>query len=204
MRMKVHIVRAMRRTAFLLAFLMICLAGTAAQASEFGVLVGGSKRMIDEGDAAPGAVLIDQGFEFENQSMELFYGFELDPGTMFKIKVGRIEGPIAVRDVIPGDPAATIVRRDVQGEVQHVEGIIEYRFSEVFGGTGLFAGVGAYRHEANNNSSSTTDFGWTAGVNADFPISRRYGVIVEGAYHWTKGDFEPRYLTISGGLRIAF
>jgi hypothetical protein len=202
MPLKVHIVRSMRRTAFLLAFVLIGAVPMTAQSSEFGVLIGGSKRMIDEGNAAPGAQLIDESFKFSNQSIDLFYGFQLDPGTMFKIKAGRIETPVAVVQDVAGAPEGTQFRRDVDGEVQHVEGIIEYRFSEIFGRTALFGGIGAYRHEADN--TSTVDFGWTAGVNADFPLSRRYGVILEGAYHWTKSDFDPRYLTVSGGLRIAF
>ena len=202
MPLKVHIVGNMRRTAFLLAFFIIGTTPLAAQSNEFGVLFGGSKRSIDKGDPAPNSVLIDEGFTFENQSIELFYGFELDPGTMFKIKAGRIETPVAIKEQAPSGPDLVDVRRDVDGEVQHIEGIVEYRFSEIFGGTGLFAGIGAYRHEAEN--TSTVDYGFTAGVNADFPLTRRYGIIVEGAYHWTKGDFEPRYLTVSGGLRIAF
>jgi hypothetical protein len=51
---------------------------------------------------------------------------------------------------------------------------------------------------------STTNFGFNAGVNADFPITRRYGVVVEAAYHWNRAEFQPRYLTLGGGLRVSF
>ena len=44
----------------------------------------------------------------------------------------------------------------------------------------------------------------TAGVNSDFPISRRYGVLLEAAYHWTHAEFQPRYLTLGAGLRVSF
>jgi hypothetical protein len=192
----------MKRTAFLLTFLLLGTPSLFAQSSEFGVLIGGSKRVIEDGTAATGSTLINEGFTFSNQSIEVFYGIELDPGTMFKIKAGRIEGPIGIRQQEIRGPGTVDVRRDVQGEVQHIEGVVEYRFSEIFGATGIFGGVGAYRHEAGD--TSTTDYGWTAGVNGDFPMTRRYGVIVEAAYHWTKQDFDPNYLTLSAGLRIAF
>ncbi len=194
----------MRKTAFLLALLLACSLPAAAQTTEFGVLFGGSKRVTDGGDtAAAGTTFSDDGFSFSNNSFELYYALQVDPGTMFKIKAGRINGPVGLRstEVIAGEEVD--VRTDVEGEVQHIEGLIEYRFSEPFGSAGLFAGIGAYRHEAPGFETST-DYGFAVGVTADFPMTRRYGVILDGTYHFTKHDFSPRYLTISGGLRFAF
>ncbi|HWW62711.1 MAG TPA: hypothetical protein VN181_15155, partial [Thermoanaerobaculia bacterium] len=98
---------------------------------------------------------------------------------------------------------ANRVRADVDGEVEHVEGLVEYRFSEAFGSTGLYAGAGLYRSEANGQETRT-DYGFLAGVTADFPLSRRYGVIADAGYHWTGGDFRARYVTAGVGLRFSF
>ncbi len=45
---------------------------------------------------------------------------------------------------------------------------------------------------------------WCVVCQGDFPLSRRYGVVVEGTYHWVNYHYRPRYLTLTGGLRITF
>ena len=193
----------MKKTTVFLVGLLFCAGSAAAQSNEFGVIFSGSKRSIDSVEPASGTELLDDGFSFSNSAIDLYYGFELDRATYFKIRGGRIETPVSFREVEVRGPSEVEVRRDVEGEVQHVEGVVEYRFSEPFGSTGLFAGVGAYRQEAEG-VSSTLDYGFVLGVTADFPLSRRYGVLVDAAYHLTQADFGPRYLTIGAGLRIAF
>ena len=42
------------------------------------------------------------------------------------------------------------------------------------------------------------------GVNADFPFSRRYGLIAEGTYHWLHTKVRQRFVTLTAGLRISF
>ena len=193
----------MKKIALTLAILLIGALPAAAQTTEFGVLFGGSKRVVDDDRPASGTSLINDGFSFSNNSFELFYGVQVDPGTFFKIKAGRIQGPVGFRstEIIDGEERS--VRTDVEGEVQHIEGIVEYRFSEPFGSAGIFGGIGGYRHEAEGFPSGT-DYGFVFGVTADFPLNRRYGVVLDGTYHLTKHDFSPRYLTISAGIRYGY
>ncbi len=193
----------MRKFAFLLAVSVLTASPALAQSTEFGVLFGGSKRIVSNDEAPTGGKLVNQSFSFSNSTVDLYYAVEVDPGTFFRVNVGRMNTPVGFleREVRNGETID--VRRDVDGEVQHAEGIIEYRFSEPFGSTALFAGVGVYRHSAEGRSSNT-DYGFAGGVTADFPLSRRYGVIAAATYHQTYHEFRPRYLTISGGLRFAF
>ena len=190
----------MKRIAFLLAISILCAMSLAAQTTEFGIIFGGSKRIVEREAPAPGEQLTDKGFSLSNSSVDLYYAVQLDPGAYFKLRVGRINGPVAFRTQF-GQGA--FVRADREGEVQHAEGIIEYRFSEPFGSTGIFAGVGVYRTVADD-FDSTTDYGFPVGITADFPLSRRYGVILDATYHFTKADFDPRYFTLGAGLRIGF
>ncbi|HUP46097.1 MAG TPA: hypothetical protein VM779_11360 [Thermoanaerobaculia bacterium] len=184
----------MKKTAFLLAVLVAGAVPLAAQSTEFGVLYGGSSRSVD-GDAA---VELDDNFSFSRSSIEFYYANQLEPGTMFKIKLGRIETPV-------GLATEDGARFDVDGQVQHLDAVAEYRFSEPFGSAGLFAGIGLYRQVADRNvGDNEMDYGFLAGVNADFPISRRYGVILEATHHWTKLPFRPNFLTVSGGFRLRF
>lgn len=198
------IVAAMRRALFLAALVLMAAVPMFAQSSEIGVLVGGSRRFVDQGDAEPNRGFLDDDFSFSNSAVDLYWATELEEDTRLKLKIGRIEGPVALEIEDPNEPDNPF-RRDVEGEVQHASAVIEYRFDEPYGHTSLFGGLGFYRQSSDDaETDSENNWGLQFGVNADFPITRRYGVIVEGTYHWTRGSFSPRYVTLTGGLRIAF
>jgi hypothetical protein len=205
----------MKRTLFLLALIVVSAVPVLAQESnEFGVLIGGSRRFVNGG----GSVLsitgdaesdwIESNFSFSNNSIELYWSIPIEPDLNLKFKGGRLESEIAI-PYFADDPATPeedikLFRRDVaDGQVQHIETLIEYEFDEPFGSSGLFAGLGYYRMSASGEESQST-WGINAGVNADFPITRRYGVVLEGSYHWTRAEFNPRYMTVGGGLRVSF
>jgi hypothetical protein len=192
--------------------LLILFAATPAfaQTSEFGILLGGSKRLISHSDQAAGLGVSDN-FRFSNSVREIYYAVQLDPGTKFKIKAGQIEGPVAFQYTTPTRTART---DSAKGTVEHVDGLIDYRFSEAFGSTGLFAGVGLYRQRGTitdqavpveqRGTQTETNYGFQGGVNGDFPLSRRAGFIAEVAYHWINYHYKPRYVTLTGGLRFSF
>lgn len=205
----------MKRTLFLLALVLGSAVPVAAQESnEFGVLIGGSRRFVFGGGEVRSITgdaetdWIESNFSFSNTSFELYWSIPIEPDLRLKFKGGRLENEIPIA-YIADDPDTpeedpTKFRRDAaDGEVAHVEAIVQYDFDEPFGSSGLFAGLGYYRLSAPEEESQTT-WGVTAGVNADFPITRRYGVVVEGAYHWTQAEFQPKFLTVSGGLRVSF
>lgn len=200
-RLKAHnplrIVAAMKKTAFFLGFLLLTAVPSFAQYQQFGVLLGGSKRLYSSGDENKNPNLPGDNFKFSNSVKEAWYGVQLEPDTMFKIKVGEIEGPMGAVVAPAAGPAP------VKGKLQHVDGIIDYSFSEAYGHTGLFAGVGLYR-TSGSGVASDTDYGFSGGVNGDFPITRRFGFIAEAAYHWVNLSYRPRFVTLSGGLRISF
>ena len=204
----------MKRTLFLLALIVISAVPVIAQESnEFGVIVGGSRRFIDGGTArsitGPAETdWIESNFSFGNNSIELYWSIPIEPELNLKFKGGRLQSEIAIPYLAddPFTPEVKVVRlrRDVEdGQVHHVESVIEYEFDEPFGSSGLFAGLGYYRMSASGEEAQST-WGITAGVNSDFPITRRYGVVLEGSYHWVRSDFHPRYLTVGGGLRVSF
>jgi hypothetical protein len=192
---------AMKRSFLLLGLLIAAAVPLYAQSNEAGIIVGGSRRFVENGLREGGVNWLDSSFSFSNSAVELYWGMEMDESVWFKVKAGRIETQIAEAYKLSG--VTGNFRRDGEGEVQHADAVIEYRFSEPYGSTGIFAGLGLYR-QSGDGVASTNNFGWSTGVTADFPLSRRYGVVVQGEYHWTNGDFRPRYMTVGGGLRIAF
>jgi hypothetical protein len=199
----------MKRTLALLALLIASAVPALAQeTTDFGIIVGGSRRFVDGAPHQNGTDLLESNFAFSNTSIELFWSMPIEADLNLKFKAGRIDTQIAIPyDVATPTPenpnAITIHRRDVEGEVQHIEGLIEYEFDEPFGSSGLFAGLGYYRQTAPGEESRM-NWGITAGVNADFPITRRYGVMLEASYHWTHEAFDPRFMTVGGGLRVSF
>jgi hypothetical protein len=179
----------------LAATLVLTALPAAAQVSEFGILLGGSKRLISSRDQEQG-IGVSDNFKFSNSVKEIYYSVVLDDYSRFKIKAGQITAPGAFQ--------IDNARVDVdKAKVEHIDALVDYRFSEPFGSTGLFAGLGLYRQSATDQQDET-NYGFSGGINADFPLSRRYGIIVEGAYHWVNFHYRPRYLTLSGGLRISF
>ena len=73
----------------------------------------------------------------------------------------------------------------------------------MFGSSSIYAGGGLYR-QTGPGFDTTTNFGANFGVAADFPMTARYGIVLDGSYHWIRTDFQPRYLTIGAGLRVSF
>jgi hypothetical protein len=184
---QMRIVTAMKKTAILLALFAFSALPAAAQHNEFGILFGASKAMkSDAGNSS-----------FQSGMRELYYGMELEPGTIFRIEVGDLK----VNTALPAAGGGFDI--DHNGSVQHADGVIEYRFSEPYGYTGLFAGAGIYRQKTG--SREETDYGVQGGITALFPLNRTYAIAVEGAYHWVNVYHpRPRYVTVGAGLRIAF
>ncbi|HEX7832564.1 MAG TPA: hypothetical protein VF787_23100 [Thermoanaerobaculia bacterium] len=197
----------MKRTLILAALALCGALPLMAQNSEVGVIVGGSRRFVEGAEHLPGD-FTESNFALSNNAIDLYWSMQLEPELNFKIRGGRIQTQIATEyeDQVVGTDGVIrteTFRRDFEGEVQHIEGVVEYRFSEAFGSSGLFGGVGYYR-QSPDEGDSISNYGFVGGVNADFPLSRRYGILVEGAYHWTNSEFDSRYMTLGAGLRVRF
>jgi hypothetical protein len=185
----------MTKTALVLTLLLLAAVPAMAQTSAFGIAVGGVNFRASAADRDAG-LPGNNSWKFGDSVKEAWFSVQLDPGTNFKIKVGEMDSVTTFID--PADST----RKHFDGKVDHIDGIVDYRFSEPFGSTGLFGGVGLYRQ--HGGGFEETDYGFTAGVNGDFPLSPRYGVVVEAAYHWTHFETRPQYITATAGLRINF
>jgi hypothetical protein len=194
------ILRAMKRAilAAVVAFIALPLAAQTAPLadtmSQFGILFGGSRRMNDIPGSQGRSDVKD--FSFGNSVKEIFVGTRLEPDTMFKIKAGEINVPVLVSDGGTGF-------NKVKGKVDHVDALVDYRFSESYGSSGVFGGVGMYRTSAPGVADDT-NAGLSIGFNADLPLSNRYGIMVEATYHYLHTDVRQRFITATGGLRISF
>ena len=181
------IVRRMKRTLLLIAFTSMAAAPVMAQSSAFGLMIGGAQQLHS-----------GVNFKFSNSVREGFYETALEPDTLLRFKIGQIEAPVTLRD----DSVASPANISGIGKIDHADLLIDYRFSEVFGSTGLFAGPGYYRQRLNGQEES--NYGLSAGVNGSFPMTRRYALVLEATYHWINFHDRARYLTATGGVKITF
>lgn len=181
------IVRRMKRTLLLVAFTCLTAAPLMAQSTAFGLLIGGAQQLHSGVD-----------FKFSNSVREAFYETSLEPDTLLRVKIGEIQAPVTLRD----DSVAAPATISGTGKIDHADFLVDYRFSEVFGSTGLFAGPGYYRQRLNGQEES--NYGLSAGVNGAFPMTRRYALVLEATYHWINFHDRARYLTATGGVKITF
>jgi len=182
----------MKKTLILLSFLSLAALPAFAQNNEIDLMAGGAKALKT---AAGGKSDFQHGFE------EISYGILIDQSTVIKIKLGQMDAKTAFESKdATGTPVFTV---DPKGQVQYADVAVEYRFSEPFGTTGLFAGTGLYRQSSGSRQES--DYGFVAGVNGLFPITRSVGITAEAAYHWVH-FYSPkaRYGAVGVGLRYAF
>ena len=170
---------------FLIAALLFATTATVASAQTViaGAMLGGSEKH-DSG----------LNLHLHNTTKEIFIGTEMEPTTIFGLKAGQIDSDDGPR---VGAPGVTD-----HGKIEYIDAIVEYRFSEVFGSTGLFGGPGFYRQRFG--SLEENSYGFTAGVNGLFPVTRHFGLTAEIAYHWTNFSTPYRFIAATGGVRVGF
>jgi hypothetical protein len=192
----------MIKKALVLLFLLSVAAPLFAQTSEFGLLVGGGNRRATTDDKTAGVADTDF-WKFDDTVKEAYLAIQIEPGVRFKMKVGQMDTTavfVTDKDKEKENPGTG--REHFDGRLEHIDGVMDYRFSEPYGSTGLFAGLGLYRQTGGGHSEN--NFGFSGGVNADFPLNPRYGIVVEATYHYVPFDAKSHYITGTAGLRINF
>lgn len=175
-----NIVTSMRHLFIIVAVSLLAALPAAAQSSSVGFTLGIAQPAQDGFDV-----------DFSQSAKEVYFATEIEPETFFKLKVGRLETEDAPAEVV-----------DPDGTIDFVAALIEYRFHEVFGSTGLFLGGGYYKQEFGDFDEA--NWGLHAGVNGIFPITRRVGFIGELGYHWIQFEEKQSYYTASAGLNMRF
>lgn len=83
----------------------------------------------------------------------------------------------------------------------------EYKFDQTYYDAGMYLGLGGYQLEgidAGGTGRDDTSFGLVVGVNGEFPITRRFAVLVEFAGHYTDLDAAQFFVTGHGGVSVHF
>lgn len=169
--------------ALLLAFLLsTALAPTPADAEELGFTVG-----LVGGLGGP----VDGDFG-EHTDVELQLGYLINNRDLFVVRVGQLDLD-GSDDLFPSD-----------GELRYVTATGEYRLPEDFYLGGLFLGLGFYDLQTDFGLVDDSALGLTVGVNGEFPLTDRWGIVVEFSGHWADLEDENLWVMGTAGVRFSF
>jgi hypothetical protein len=166
--------------------------------------------------AAPGAASAQQLYSFTVSAAAGFGGsLDADPGDEITLGSYQIGGAIVTEpQTLVGVRYGRIGFDDDQpletlfdADLTYLTLAGEYKFDETFYEGGMYVGVGGYRLEgvdAAGASQDDTSFGLAIGVTGEFPITRRFGVVVEFAGHYTDLDVAQFFATGQAGLAVHF
>jgi hypothetical protein len=161
--------------AFVVALPVFVQAQTSAVGMSFGI-------------AEPTADGLD--FNLKDSTLEIYYQVPLDVGTSLKLKYGTLESDLEIEGT------------KAEGDLQYLDLLVSYEFDETFGKSSFFGGIGMYRQEIGDLDES--DYGFVIGVNATFPVTRRFALTSELSYHYAHFEADTGFLILTGGLEINF
>jgi hypothetical protein len=175
----------MKRLTLFAALLALMLPVCAhAQSSAIGVSVGSGESLDDGLD-----------FSFGDTVVEIYYETTFGQGTSFRFQYGTFDTQAEVGE----DPDLELL----DASVEYINLIGQYEFDEVYGQSAIFGGLGLYRNEIDGFDDEK-DWGLVLGVNGTFPVSRRFALTAEIAYHWANFDQNLSILVVSGGAKLRF
>lgn len=127
------------------------------------------------------------------------YQLGLSLGVARRTKVGVRLGEI---DYDAGELIAAVARPTFS----YVTVGGEYTFAERYYESGIYIGLGAYKLEGvlGGQAFDDTTVGLAVGVTGEFEITRRLGLVLEGAGHFADFGVARYFLTFHGGLGYHF
>lgn len=128
----------------------------------------------------------------EHTDVELQLGYDINSRDLFVLRVGRLDL----------DGSDDLFASD--GELSYVTATGEYRLPEDFYLGGLFLGLGYYDLQTDFGFVDDSAFGFTVGVNGEFPLSDRWGILVEFTGHWADLEAENLWVMATAGVRFSF
>jgi hypothetical protein len=143
-----------------------------------------------------GSLDANPGDEITLGSYQFAAAIVTEPRTLVGVRVGRI-------GFDDDEPLESLFDADLT----YLTLAGEYKFDQTFYEGGMYVGVGGYRLEgvdAAGAAQDDTSFGLAIGVTGEFPITRRLGVVVEFAGHYTDLDEAQLFATGLAGLALHF
>lgn len=143
-----------------------------------------------------GSLDADPGDEITLGSYQFAAAIVTEPRTLVGVRVGRI-------GFDDDEPLESLFDADLT----YLTLAGEYKFDQTLYEGGMYVGVGGYRLEGTDAFGSDRDdtsFGLVIGSTGEFPITPRFGVVVDIAGHFTDLDEAQIFATAQAGLFVRF
>lgn len=141
-----------------------------------------------------GSLDADPGDGIDHGSWQLGASMITEPRTLFGVRLGQI-----------GFDAAEPLETLFDADLTYLTLAGEYKFDQGYYESGIYLGLGGYQLEgvdAGGADRDETSFGLVIGVNGEFSITRRFGVLVEFSGHYV--DFDAAQFFAMGHAGVAF
>ena len=191
-----------RRT-LLLCAVAAGLAGTAG-AQNFGF--GGAAGIVND----VGGDVEFSGFKWGDANG--WFEYKMEKSTVFRLTYGSMWTQQSKSESVVTTPDGPVSVPKMDESVRYGIVSVSYLFWEGFFTSGLFAGIGGYGmrpHEVPVGFEPFADeketvFGWHAGVDGEFQVSRQVGVVLRFTYHNVSAHPHRQFVTADGGAVFRF
>lgn len=143
-----------------------------------------------------GSLDADPGDGIDHTSWQVGAAMVTEPRTMVGVRIGQIG--------FGGDePLESLFDADLT----YLTLGGEYKFDQTYYEAGMYLAVGGYQlegTEAGGADRDDTSFGLALGVTGEFPITRRFGVLVEFSGHYTDLDAAQFFAMGHAGVAVHF
>ena len=198
--------KIVRRT-LLLCAVAAGLAGTAPMpvfAQSFGI--GGAAGIVND---VSGDVEFS-GFKWGDANG--FFEYKIEKSTVFRATYGSMWTQQSKSESVVTTPDGPVTLPEMNESVRYGIVSVSYLVWQGYFTSGLFAGIGGYgiRPAAvpvdlePYADPEETVFGWHAGVDGEFQVSRQVGVVLRFTYHNVSAHPHRQFVTADGGAVFRF
>ncbi len=188
----------------LLACAMTAAVALPAGAQVFGI--GGAAGIV--ADVSSGAAFSD----FQWGEANGWFEYRMEPRTVLRLMYGSMwtQQSSSGAEVTTSDGTVTLPELDETVNYGIVS--VSYLFWEGFFTSGLFAGIGGYGIRPDPvppgaepyADEHETVFGWHAGVDGEFQVSKRLGLVMRFTYHNVSAHPHRQFVNSDAGIVVRF
>ncbi|MDA8018069.1 MAG: hypothetical protein MPN21_11540 [Thermoanaerobaculia bacterium] len=132
------------------------------------------------------------GDPFDHRSIEAQFGYQRGIRDLVMVRIGQL-------DLDSSDDLFAF-----DGELTWLTVSSEYRLPEDFYLSGIFFGLGYFQRRGDLGLADDEGVGVTLGINGEFAITERWGVLLQLSGYWADLDDEQGWTTAMAGVTFSF
>jgi Outer membrane protein beta-barrel domain len=187
-------------------FLCAVAAGLSAAAGAQTFGIGGAAGIVNDVDSD----VEFSGFKWGDANG--WFEYRMEKNTMLRLMYGSMWTQQSKSQDVVETPGGPVTLPELEENVRYGTVSVSYLFWEGFFTSGLFAGIGGYGMrpdpvpaglEAYADRDETV-FGWHAGVDGEFQVTKQVGVVLRFTYHNVSAHPHRQFVTADGGAVFRF